>query len=56
MSASAGSSIGAINLTNITALQNIASNTVVTFRIVNFGGTNPGGTWYIYDKDEKCCP
>jgi len=46
---SKGDSIGSIDLSAFPALQNIAANTPVTFRIVNFGGTSSSGTWYIYD-------
>jgi hypothetical protein len=48
-SASSGASIPSIDLSTNVALQNIPANTPVTFRIVNFGGTNTTGTWYIYD-------
>jgi hypothetical protein len=52
--ATTGDSTTAINLSTNTNLQNIPANTQVTFRIVNFGGTNTGsGTWYIYDKDNN---
>src|SRR4030095_16607203 len=34
---------------SIPALQNVGPGTNVTFRIVNWGGTNPNGTWYIFD-------
>ncbi|NDE18450.1 hypothetical protein EBZ80_26435, partial [bacterium] len=46
-----GQVISPINLSGIAALQNVAADKVVTFRIVNWGGTtatNPG-SWYIYD-------
>lgn len=39
----------AINLSGIPELQNLTSATTVTFRIVNWGTTNNGGTWYIND-------
>jgi uncharacterized repeat protein (TIGR01451 family) len=45
---SGGSSIGAIDLSSIPALQNVGGGTNVTFRIVNYGG-GPGGTWYVFD-------
>jgi 2',3'-cyclic-nucleotide 2'-phosphodiesterase (5'-nucleotidase family)/3',5'-cyclic AMP phosphodiesterase CpdA len=48
--ASTGGSITPICLSGIPALQNVASGTTVTFRIVNYGGTSSGGTWYIFDK------
>jgi predicted extracellular nuclease len=47
--ASTGGSIAAINLSSIGALQNVPPGTTVTFRIVNYGGTSSGGTWYIFD-------
>jgi len=46
---SAGAFIGPIDLSTFAALQNIGSNTSVTFRIVNFGGTSASGTWYIFN-------
>ncbi len=49
VSASAGATLPAIDLSGISALQNIASGTTVTFRIVNYGGTSTNGTWYVYD-------
>ena len=51
---SAGDSLAAaIDLSTNPTLQNVPANTSVTFRIVNFGGTNTTGTWYIYDKDSN---
>lgn len=38
-----------IILTLISDLQNIASGITVTFRVVNWGGNNPNGTWYFND-------
>jgi uncharacterized repeat protein (TIGR01451 family) len=46
---SAGSSIGAIDLSGIVALQNVPAGTNVTFRIANWNATSSGGTWYIFD-------
>jgi hypothetical protein len=46
---SSGASLAAIDLSGIAALQNLAAGTTVTLRIVNFGGTSTGGTWYIFD-------
>ena len=43
----------AIDLSTNPTLQNIPANAQVTLRIVNFGGTNTTGTWYIYDKDNN---
>jgi len=51
ISTSGGASLASIDLTTNAALQNIAANTPVTFRIVNFGGTSASGAWYIFDKD-----
>ena len=51
---STGESLAAaIDLSTNPTLQNIPANTPVTFRIVNFGGTNTTGTWYIFDKDSN---
>ena len=52
----AGASIGAIDLAGFAPLQNVGANTKVTFRIVNFDGTDSGGTWYIYDKSHTTAP
>ncbi|MDB6025515.1 MAG: non-specific endonuclease, partial [Verrucomicrobiales bacterium] len=49
VTSSSGGSIGAINLSEISALQNVEVGTNVVFRIVNYGGTDIGGTWYIFD-------
>lgn len=49
---SSGASIGSINLSAISALQNVTAGTVVTFRIVNWGGGS-AGTWYIFDKSSS---
>lgn len=46
---SSGASLSAIDLSGITALQNVASGTTVTFRIANYGGSSAAGTWYIFD-------
>jgi len=54
-SSGSGASIGAIDLSNIAALQNIGTGTNVTFRIVNYGG-GPSGTWYIYDTANSTAP
>ena len=53
---SSGNSLPSISLSGIAALQNIDAGTNVTFRIVNFGGNNSGGTWYVYDRDESTAP
>lgn len=41
----AGNAQSAINLSDISALQNLAAGTTVTFRIVNYEATT--GTWYL---------
>ena len=38
-----------VDLSGIAALQNVAAGTTVTFRIVNWGASSSGGTWYIGD-------
>ena len=45
----AGNAQSAITLSGITALQNVAAGTVVTFRLVTWGATTAGGTWYLND-------
>lgn len=42
-----GNDQSAIDLSGIAALQNLTSTTTVTLRIVNWGATGAGGTWYI---------
>jgi len=44
---SSGNSQAAIDLTAIAALQNLSGMTTVTFRLVIWGATNTGGTWYF---------
>ena len=46
---SSGASAGPLDLSTVSALQNVAAGTTVTFRIVNWGGTGSTGTWYIFD-------
>ena len=50
-----GASLGAIDLSSIAPLQNVSSNTVVTFRIVNYGGAS-GGTWYVFNTISGTAP
>ncbi len=45
----AGNLQSPIDLSGIPALQNLTSATTVTFRIVNWGASSAGGTWYIND-------
>ncbi len=44
-----GASLGPIDLSGITALQNVGPGITVTFRIVSWGTSNSGGNWYIFD-------
>jgi len=53
---SSGASLGPIDLSSIAALQNVGSNTVVTFRIVNYGASSSGGTWYVFDVANSTAP
>jgi DNA/RNA endonuclease G (NUC1) len=56
VSSSSGSSLGPIDLSGISALQNVAPGVTVTFRIVNYGGTSSGGTWYVFDVANSAAP
>ncbi|MGZ4971822.1 MAG: beta strand repeat-containing protein, partial [Limisphaerales bacterium] len=51
-----GASLSPIDLSGISALQNVGAGTTVTFRIVNWGGTSSGGTWYILDLGASSAP
>jgi DNA/RNA endonuclease G (NUC1) len=53
---STADSISPIDLSNIAALQNITSNTPLTFRIANYGGTSSAGTWYLYNTGGDANP
>jgi hypothetical protein len=44
-----GATLSAISLSGIAALQNLPSTSTVTFRIVPYGASAAGGTWYIFD-------
>jgi hypothetical protein len=46
---SSGASLPAVDLSAISALQNVPSGTTVTFRIANFGASGSAGTWYLFD-------
>lgn len=46
-------SLAAISLSGVAGLQNVPAGTTVTFRIVNYGGSNSSGTWYIYDTSNS---
>ncbi len=52
---SSGASLSAIDLSGIAALQNIGPSNIITFRIVNYGGTSTGN-WYIFDKSINTDP
>lgn len=52
---SSGGSLNPINLTGISALQNVGAGTNVTFRIVNYGGGS-SGTWYVFDVASSTAP
>jgi endonuclease G len=47
-SSSSGAALSPIDLSGISVLQNVASGSNITFRIVNWNGGS-SGTWYIYD-------
>jgi hypothetical protein len=47
--ASGGASVAAVDLSGVVSLQNLPAGSVVTLRLVNFGGTASGGTWYLFD-------
>jgi hypothetical protein len=47
--ASSGASAGPIDLSAVSALQNLPSSSVVYFRIVPYGASGATGTWYIFD-------
>ncbi len=53
---SGGGTLNPINLAGITDLQNVSPGAMVTFRLVNWGTTNPGGTWYIFDGANSSAP
>jgi ribonuclease len=49
VSTSSGASLGPVDLSANTNLQNIPAGSTVTFRLVNYGASSSGGTWYVYD-------
>ncbi len=53
---SSGASLSPILLSGIPALQNVGPGTNVTFRIVNWAGSDSAGTWYIFDKAGSSVP
>jgi len=44
------------NLSGIAALQNVPATVTNFFRVVNWGATASGGTWYIYDNPPAGTP
>lgn len=46
---SAGNPIASIDLSGISALQNVAGGSTVNFRIASWGATGTTGTWYLND-------
>ncbi len=48
-SAASGATLGPIDLSTISALQNLPTTSIVTFRIVPFSASGAGGTFYIFD-------
>lgn len=48
-SASGGGQAGPVDLSAITALQDIGASKTVTFRFIPYGATSTSGTFYIYD-------
>ena len=52
---SSGTSLGPIDLSSFTDLQNVGAGTNVTFRFVNYGGGS-SGNWYIFDKAGNTAP
>jgi uncharacterized repeat protein (TIGR01451 family) len=53
---SSGGSLSPIDLSGISALQGVGPGTNITFRIVNWGGTSSGGTWYVFDVSSSAAP
>ena len=52
----AGNNQSAIDLSDISELQNIASGTVVTFRILLWDASGTGGTWYLNGHNNATYP
>ena len=52
-SGTTGAVLGAIDLSTISALQNLYNCTTVKFKILPFGATAAGGTFYIYDVNNS---
>jgi uncharacterized repeat protein (TIGR01451 family) len=56
VSTSSGGSLGPIDLSGIAALQNVSAGTTITFRIVSYGASASGGTWYVWDLASSTAP
>ncbi|MBM3427434.1 MAG: hypothetical protein FJX95_01470, partial [Bacteroidetes bacterium] len=52
-SGTSGAVLSAIDLSTVTALQNLHNCTTVKFKILPFGATAAGGTFYIYDVNNS---
>ena len=46
---SSGATLASTSLGAVAALQNVPDSTTITFRVVNWGASGAGGTWYVYD-------
>lgn len=49
----AGNLQSAIDLSSVVDLQDVPSGITITFRIVCWGSTNSGGTWYLNDPSDN---
>jgi hypothetical protein len=47
VTSSAGNPQSAIDLSGISALQNVSGGTIITIRLLIWDGSNPNGTWYF---------
>ncbi|MBK7212179.1 MAG: hypothetical protein IPH88_02540 [Bacteroidales bacterium] len=47
--ATTGATITQISLSGISDLQNVSAGTIITIRIVPYGGTSSAGSWYVFD-------
>ncbi|MBV8782045.1 MAG: S53 family peptidase [Phycisphaerae bacterium] len=45
-----GAAISELNVSGVSALQNLAANTSLNIRLVPYNALNAGGTFYIYDR------
>jgi hypothetical protein len=44
-----GAAMAELSLSGVAGLQNVAAGTTVTIRLVPYGATSSGGTWYVFD-------